>query len=57
MKALVNPGTFQSPRGYMVMNPATHNPKQNFYVVQNVQGSSGIEEREVADIGIFDQPK
>lgn len=55
VKALENPGTFQSPRGYMEMNPATHNPKQNFYVVKNVQGSSGIEEQKVADMGVFDQ--
>lgn len=54
--ALENPGKFQSPRGDMTMDAATHNPIEHFYVYENVKENGGVNEKIIADVGVFKQP-
>ena len=55
--AMENPGEFKSPRGEMSMDPATHNPIQHFYVYENVKtAAGGVDEKIIADVGVFKQP-
>jgi branched-chain amino acid transport system substrate-binding protein len=46
-----NPGDFQSPRGPMEMDPATHNPIEHFYVYQNVKENGQVTPKILADTG------
>lgn len=54
--ALEHPGEFDSPRGEMTMDAATHNPAEHFYVYQDVKENGKIVSKVIADTGVFTQP-
>lgn len=51
ISAMENPGDFQSPRGPMKMDPATHNPIEHFYVYENVKENGQVTPKLLADTG------
>lgn len=55
VQALENPGEFDSPRGAMTMDAATHNPTEHFYVYQNVKENGKVTSKVIADVGEFTQ--
>lgn len=55
VKALENPGEFDSPRGKMTMDAATHNPAEHFYVYENVKEDGKIISKVIADVGVITQ--